>query len=62
MRENLYELVMLGIISVEKRNKGASGGIYRVHELEQELPVVVDALKETIDDAGLHTSIANLLD
>lgn len=22
MRENLYELVMLGIISVEKRNKG----------------------------------------
>lgn len=62
MRENLDELAMLGIISVEKRNKGASGGIYRVHELEQELSVVVDALKETIDDAGLHTSIANLLD
>ncbi|MFC6723521.1 orc1/cdc6 family replication initiation protein [Halobium palmae] len=57
MREHLDELAMLGIISVEKRNEGAMGGMYRVHELEQDLKVVVDALKETIDNAGLHASV-----
>ncbi len=62
MRENLDELAMLGIISVEKRNQGASGGMYRVHELEQDLAVVVDALKETIDTAGVHASVRDVVD
>ena len=61
MREHLDELAMLGIISVEKRNEGAMGGMYRVHELEQDLEVVVDALKETIDNAGLHRSLTDVL-
>jgi cell division control protein 6 len=61
MREHLDELAMLGIISVEKRNEGALGGMYRVHELEQDLDVVLEALDDTINLVGIHSSIQHVL-
>lgn len=57
MRDHLADLAMLGVISSTEKNEGMSGGKYREHALKQDLQLVVSALEETIELAGVHESI-----
>ncbi|WP_327053755.1 orc1/cdc6 family replication initiation protein [Halomicrococcus gelatinilyticus] len=57
MRDHLADLAMLGVISSTEKNEGMSGGKYRKHSLKQDLQLVVSALEETIELAGVHDSI-----
>ncbi|UPV76386.1 orc1/cdc6 family replication initiation protein (plasmid) [Halorussus limi] len=57
MRDHLADLAMLGVISSTEKNEGMSGGKYRKHALKQDLQLVVTALEDTIEFAGVHESI-----
>jgi len=57
MRDHLADLAMLGVISSVEKNEGMSGGKYREHALKQDLHLVLSALEETIEFAGVHESI-----
>lgn len=57
MRDHLADLAMLGVISSTEKNEGMSGGIYREHALKQDIQLVISALEETIEFAGVHESI-----
>jgi len=57
MREQMDDLDMLGLVDVERKNEGLSGGNYREHELDQELDLVIAALEDTIEQTGVHQSI-----
>ncbi|MFC4553613.1 MULTISPECIES: Cdc6/Cdc18 family protein [Halorussus] len=57
MREQTDELDMLGLAYVEEKNEGRRGGLYREHELRQDLEIVLDALSETIESVGIHESV-----
>jgi len=61
MHDHIDELDMLGLVSVEKRNEGSSGGQYKTVALNQDLDLVLDALSETVSDVGVHQSICGLL-
>lgn len=60
MRDQMDDLAMLGLVSVEKRNEGLSGGQYREHDLAQDLSVVVDALSNVIGLVGVHDSVRDI--
>lgn len=62
MHDHLDELEMLGLIDVEKRNEGSSGGQYKMIELVQDLTAVLDALDETIESVGVHQAVQSTLD
>ncbi|UPV77166.1 orc1/cdc6 family replication initiation protein (plasmid) [Halorussus limi] len=62
MRDQMDDLAMLGLVSVEKKNEGLDGGQYREHDLAQDLSVVVDALSDVIDLVGVHDSIREHVD
>ncbi len=57
LREHLDDLSMLGILSVSEINEGSAGGKYREYALQQDLAVVLDALEETLEAMGVHTSV-----
>lgn len=57
MRDHIADLAMLGVVSSTEKNEGMSGGKYREHTLKQDLQLVVTALEETIEFAGVHDSI-----
>lgn len=57
MREQTDELDMLGLAMVEEKNEGRGGGKYREHQLRQDLDIVLDALAETIEQAGIHETV-----
>ncbi|WP_227354564.1 Cdc6/Cdc18 family protein [Haladaptatus salinisoli] len=57
LREHLDDLAMLGILSVSEINEGSAGGKYREYALQQDLAVVLDALEETLEAMGVHTSV-----
>lgn len=57
MRTQTDELDMLGLAHVEEQNEGRRGGLYREHELRQNLEIVLDALGETIETIGIHESL-----
>ncbi len=59
LRDHLDELGMLGILSVTEQNKGRAGGKYLEYDLQQDLGLVVSALKETIDSIGVHESLSD---
>lgn len=61
MHDHIDELDMLGLVSVEKRNEGSSGGQYKTVALNQDLDLVLDALSETVSDVGVHQSVSGLL-
>lgn len=61
MHDHIDELDMLGLISVEKRNEGASGGQYKTVALNQDLDLVVDALSETVEEVGVHQNVVGVL-
>lgn len=61
MHDHIDELEMLGLVSVEKRNEGSSGGQYKTVALNQDLDLVLDALSETIDRAGVHQDVLSRL-
>ncbi|WP_339106493.1 orc1/cdc6 family replication initiation protein [Haloterrigena salinisoli] len=62
MHDHLDELEMLGLIAVEKRNEGSTGGQYKTIELVQDLTAVLDALDETIESVGVHQAVRSTLD
>jgi cell division control protein 6 len=62
MRDQMDDLAMLGLVTVEKKNEGLDGGQYREHDLGQDLPVVVDALADVIDFVGVHDSVRQYVD
>jgi cell division control protein 6 len=62
MRDHLSELAMLGIISVTERNEGRRGGTYREYAVDMDLNLLLDAMAETVDDVGIHTSVQEFLD
>jgi cell division control protein 6 len=57
MRDQMDDLAMLGLVTVEKRNEGLDGGQYREHDLAQDLSLVVEALSDVIDFVGVHDSV-----
>jgi len=57
MREQTDERDMLGLVYVQEQNEGRGGGMYREHELRQDLQIVVTALEDTIDSVGVHDSV-----
>lgn len=57
MHDHVDELEMLGLVSVEKRNEGSTGGQYKTVTLNQDLGLVADALEDTIDSVGVHQNI-----
>lgn len=57
MHDHLDELEMLGLVTIEKRNEGSTGGQYKTAGLNQNLESVLDALEETIADVGVHSTI-----
>ena len=61
MHYHLDELEMLGLIAVEKRNEGSTGGQYKTIELVQNLTAVLDALDETIESVGVHRAVRSTL-
>jgi cell division control protein 6 len=62
MRDHLSELAMLGIISVTERNEGRRGGTYREYAIDMDLHLLLDAMADTVDDVGVHTSVQEFLD
>ncbi|MBV0902818.1 Cdc6/Cdc18 family protein [Haloarcula salina] len=62
MRDHLGELSMLGIISAIERNEGRRGGTYREYSVEMDPKMILSALEDTVDDVGIHTSVADLID
>jgi len=61
MHDHIDELEMLGLVSVDKKNKGSSGGQYKVIGLDQELLAVLNALEDTINQVGVHESVQTKL-
>jgi cell division control protein 6 len=61
MRDHLSEMAMLGIASVTERNEGRRGGTYREYEIDMDVELVVDAMRETIEDVGVHQSLQDYL-
>ena len=59
MRDHLGDLTMLGIADVTERNEGRRGGRYREYTLQTTPETVVDALDETIREAGVHESLVD---
>ncbi|MFC4357757.1 orc1/cdc6 family replication initiation protein [Halobium salinum] len=57
MHNHLDDLDMLGLVVVEKRNEGSSGGHYKTIALNQDLEPVINALNETIEEVGIHETI-----
>lgn len=62
VREHLQSLGMLGIVSIEEKNEGVSGGHYNLYGLNPKLELVVEALDETLDMVGVHDSISDYVD
>ena len=61
MHDHIDELEMLGLIEVEKRNEGSTGGQYKTIMLDQDLGLVLDALDETIEAVGIHQSVQGMI-
>ncbi|MDQ2049641.1 orc1/cdc6 family replication initiation protein [Natronolimnohabitans sp. A-GB9] len=61
MHDHLDEMEMLGLVNIEKRNEGSTGGQYKVVALDQEPPAVLDALNDTIEQVGVHQSVQTTL-
>ncbi len=57
MHDHLDEMDMLGLVDLEKRNEGLSGGQYKMVTLDQDLDLVVEALEETMQTVGIHESL-----
>lgn len=57
MHDHLDEMEMLGLVELEKRNEGLSGGYYKMVNLDQDLELVVDALEETMETVGVHEAV-----
>jgi cell division control protein 6 len=61
MRDHLGELSMLGIISAVERNEGRRGGTYREYSIAMDVDMILTALRETVEEVGIHESIADLV-
>lgn len=61
MHDHLDEMEMLGLVEIDKRNEGSSGGQYKTIVLDQDVEMVVKALKETIRDVGVHSAVQPFL-
>ena len=57
MHDHLDELEMLGLVTIDKRNEGSSGGQYKTIALNQSLEASVSALVTTIRLIGVHPSV-----
>lgn len=62
VREHLQSLGMLGIVSIEEKNEGVSGGSYYLYGLNPNLELVVGALSETIEVVGIHESVREFIE
>lgn len=62
MRDHLGELSMLGIISSTERNEGRRGGTYREYSLDMDVDMILSALEKTVEEVGIHESVADLAD
>lgn len=62
LREHTDDLEMLGLATVEQKNEGLGGGVYRKHDLAQPLELVVDGLSDAIGLIGVHQSIQQYVD
>ncbi|WP_227357230.1 Cdc6/Cdc18 family protein [Haladaptatus salinisoli] len=57
MHDHIDELEMLGLLAVDKRNEGSTGGQYKTITLNQDINPVLNALEEMISVVGVHQSI-----
>jgi len=62
LREHTDDLEMLGLATVEQKNEGLGGGVFREHDLAQPLGLVVDGLSDAIGLIGVHESIRQYVD
>lgn len=62
MHDHVDELEMLGLVSVEKRNEGSTGGQYKTVTLNQDLGLVLDALDDTLESVGVHQDVRGTVD
>ena len=62
LREHTDDLEMLGLATVEQKNEGLGGGVYREHDLAQPLELVVGGLSDAIGLIGVHESIQQYVD
>lgn len=56
----LSDLTILDFLTFDEHNQSRNGGKYREYQLRQELELVVNALSETIESAGIRKSIEHL--
>lgn len=62
MQNNLLDLRMLSVISAKEKNLEKSGGKKVLYSLNYDCTLIVDTLKETISDMGIHTSLRDRID
>lgn len=61
VRDFLGEIESLGVAASEQHNEGFSGGKYRSYEITHDVEMVLAAMSDLIDEAGIHQSIIEIV-